>query len=299
METIKRDLYLNQLIDRKENGLIKIITGIRRCWKSYLLFNLYYDYLIGCGVADDHIIKLALGDDDNRELRDPDNLSAFLHSKIGNDKNIYYVLLDEIQYTISDEEIRRNEPVRLYSILNSLLRRNNADVYITGSNSRFLSSDVMTQFRGRGDEVRVYPLSFSEFFSAYEGDKYDAFTEYLTYGGMPLILTRKKESDKYKYLSDLLKKTYIQDVVERNNLRGDVVMDILVEILASAIGSLTNPPKLANTFKSSGIDTNEATVSNYISYLTNAFMLNRAERYDVKGKNILQDLTNIILLISD
>lgn len=240
-----------------------------------------------------------MGDDDNRELRDPDNLSAFLHSKIGNDKNIYYVLLDEIQYTISDEEIRRNEPVRLYSILNSLLRRNNADVYITGSNSRFLSSDVMTQFRGRGDEVRVYPLSFSEFFSAYEGDKYDAFTEYLTYGGMPLILTRKKESDKYKYLSDLLKKTYIQDVVERNNLRGDVVMDILVEILASAIGSLTNPPKLANTFKSSGIDTNEATVSNYISYLTNAFMLNRAERYDVKGKNILQDLTNIILLISD
>ena len=177
---------------------------------------------------------------------------------------MYYVLLDEVQFTISDEELRKKEPIRLYGILNGLLRRNNVDIYITGSNSKFLSSDVMTEFRGRGDEVRVYPLSFSEFFSAYEGDKYEAFTEYSTYGGLPLILTKKRDADKSKYLRDNLSETYIKDVVEHHNIQGDVVMDTLVEILASAIGSLTNPPKLANTFKSSQIDTTDVTISNYI-----------------------------------
>ena len=260
MKTINRDLYLNQIIDRKENGLIKIITGIRRCGKSYLLFNLYYNYLLENGVKDDHIIKVALDDDDSKELRDPDNLSAFLHSKIGDDKDMYYILLDEVQFAISNEEISKNEPIRLYGILNGLLRRKNVDVYITGSNSRFLSSDVMTEFRGRGDEVRVYPLSFSEFFSVYEGDKYEAFSEYSTYGGLPLVLTKKRDADKSKYLRDNLNETYIKDVVERHRIQGDVVMDTLVEILASAIGSLTNPPKLAKTFKSSQIDTNEGTV---------------------------------------
>lgn len=287
METINRDLYLNKIIDRKENGLIKIITGIRRCGKSYLLFNLYYDYLLKSGVDDNHIIKVALDDDDNKELRDPDKLSAFLHSKISDDKYMYYVLLDEVQFAISNEELCKNEPVRLYGILNGLLHRNNVDVYITGSNSKFLSSDVMTEFRGRGDEVRVYPLSFAEFFSVYDGDKYEAFTEYSTYGGLPLILTKKRDADKSKYLRDNLSETYIKDVVERHNIQGDVVMDTIVEILASAVGSLTNPPKLANTFKSSQIDTNEVTVSNYINHLINAFIINRAERYDVKGRKYI------------
>ena len=287
MKSINRDLYLNQIIDRKENGLIKIITGIRRCGKSYLLFNLYYNYLLENGVSEDHIIKVALDDDDNKELRDPDKLSEFLHSKISDNKNMYYVLLDEVQFAISIEELRKNEPIRLYGILNGLLRRNNVDVYITGSNSRFLSSDVMTEFRGRGDEVRVYPLSFSEFFSVYEGDKYEAFTEYSTYGGLPLVLSKKRDADKSKYLRDNLSETYIKDVIERHNIQGDVVMDTLVEILASAIGSLTNPPKLAKTFKSSQINTSEVTVSNYITYLTNAFIINRAERYDVKGRKYI------------
>ena len=249
MKSINRDLYLNQIIDRKENGLIKIITGIRRCGKSYLLFNLYYNYLLENGVSEDHIIKVALDDDDNKELRDPDRLSEFLHSKISDGKDMYYVLLDEVQFAISNEELRKNDPIRLYGILNGLLRRNNVDVYITGSNSRFLSSDVMTEFRGRGDEVRVYPLSFSEFFSVYEGDKYEAFTEYSTYGGLPLVLPKKRDADKSKYLRDNLSETYIKDVIERHNIGGDVVMDTLVEILASAIGSLTNPPSLRKPSK--------------------------------------------------
>lgn len=182
MRRINRDLYLNQIIDRRENGLIKIITGIRRCGKSYLLFNLYYDYLLSSGVEEDHIIRVALDDDRNRELRDPDRLSDFLYDKIKEDEGTYYILLDEVQFAISEQELRKNEPIRLYGILNGLLHKGNADVYITGSNSKFLSSDVMTEFRGRGDEVRVYPLSFSEFFSVYDGDKYEAFSEYSTYG---------------------------------------------------------------------------------------------------------------------
>lgn len=287
MKTIKRDLYLNQIIDRKENGLIKVITGIRRCGKSYLLFNLYYNYLLDNGVSEDHIIRIALDDDDSRELRDPDRLSAFLREKIADGADTYYILLDEVQFAISSEELRKNEPIRLYGILNGLLRRGNVDVYITGSNSRFLSSDVMTEFRGRGDEVRVYPLSFAEFFSAYEGDKYEAFTEYATYGGLPLILTKGRDAEKSKYLRDNLNETYIRDVVERHGIQGDVVMDTLVEILASGIGSLTNPPKLAKTFKSAQIDTNEGTVSAYIKHLMNAFIINRAERYDVKGRRYI------------
>ncbi|MBQ3086190.1 MAG: ATP-binding protein [Clostridia bacterium] len=287
MQEIKRDRYLHQLIDRKENGLIKIITGIRRCGKSYLLFTLYYKYLKSLGVDDDHIIRIALDDDDNKQYRNADSLSAYLKSRIGDDAEVYYVLLDEVQFVITDEELQKNEPLRIYGILNGLLRRNNVDVYVTGSNSRFLSTDVMTEFRGRGDEVRVYPLSFAEFFSVYDGDKYEAFTEYSTYGGLPLVLTKKRETDKVKYLRDNLNETYLKDVAERQNLRGDVVMSTLVEILASAVGSLTNPLKLANTFRSSGLQTNENTISGYITYLANAFIINCAKRYDVKGKKYI------------
>ena len=287
MKTIRRDLYLNQIIDRKENGLIKVITGIRRCGKSYLLFNLFYEHLLQSGVREDHILRVALDDDENKALRDPDALSAFLRAQIGEDRDTYYVLLDEVQFAISDDELRSKEPIRLYGILNGLLCRTNVDVYITGSNSKFLSSDVMTEFRGRGDEVRVYPLSFAEFFSVYEGDKYEAFNEYSTYGGLPLILSRRRDADKAKYLRDNLNATYIKDVVERHRIQGDVVMDTLVEVLASGIGSLTNPSKLSNTFKSSGTDVSDVTVSNYISHLTNAFLIQRAERYDVKGRKYI------------
>lgn len=287
MKTIRRDLYLNQIIDRKENGLIKVITGIRRCGKSYLLFNLFYEHLLQSGVREDHILRVALDDDENKALRDPDALSAFLRAQIGEDRDTYYVLLDEVQFAISDDELRSKEPIRLYGILNGLLRRTNVDVYITGSNSKFLSSDVMTEFRGRGDEVRVYPLSFAEFFSVYEGDKYEAFNEYSTYGGLPLILSRRRDADKAKYLRDNLNATYIKDVVERHRIQGDVVTDTLVEVLASGIGSLTNPSKLSNTFKSSGTDVSDVTVSNYISHLTNAFLIQRAERYDVKGRKYI------------
>ncbi len=283
---IKRDIYLNRLIDRKENGLVKIITGIRRCGKSYLLFELFYNHLLECGVSDDHIIRLALDDDRNREYRDPDRLSEFLYSRMCDD-GMYYIMLDEVQFVISDDELRGNEPIRLYGILNGLMRRRNVDIYVTGSNSKFLSSDVMTEFRGRGDEVRVHPLCFSEFLSAYDGNKYDAFTEYSMYGGLPLVLSRASDADKSKYLTDILKNLYVRDVIERNRLDGDVIMDMLVEILGSSIGSLTNPTKLANTFVSSGMKTTDTTVSRYISYLTDAFLVQCAKRYDIKGKKYI------------
>lgn len=287
VKEIKRDVYLNKLINRKENGMIKVITGIRRCGKSYLLFNIFYDYLKSIGTQENHIIKIALDDDDNKHLRQADKLAEYINSKIIDDGEMNYILLDEAQFAISDEELRKKEPLRLYGILNGLLRKRNVDVYITGSNSRFLSTDVLTEFRGRGDEVKIYPLSFSEFFSAYDGDKYEAFNEYSTYGGLPLILTRKTDEDKAKYLRDNLEATYIKDVTERHRLRGDVVMSTLVEILASAIGSLTNPLKLSNTFKSAGVSTNENTIAKYISYLSDAFIITGTRRYDVKGKKYI------------
>ena len=287
MRTIERERYLNRLIDRKENGMIKVITGIRRCGKSFLLFRLFFAHLLQQGVREDHIIRVALDDDDNRELRNPDVLSAYLHDRIADDGEMYYVLLDEVQFAISEEELRHNGPIRIYGILNGLLQRANADVYITGSNSRFLSSDIMTEFRGRGDEVRVYPFSFSEFYSARGGDKYEAFTEYLTFGGMPIVLSQKREADKSGYLRDAMKETYLKDVVERNRLQGSEVMNRLVEVLASAIGSLTNPLKLANSFDSSGLKVSDVTVSNYVHYLEDAFLLQKAERYDVKGKKYI------------
>lgn len=288
MKLIHRDLYLNQLISRKGNGLIKIVTGIRRCGKSYLLFKIFYDHLLKNGIKEENIITLALDDDLNREYRNPDKLSEFLHSRIINKTEMFYILLDEVQFAISDKELKGKEPIRIYGILNGLLRLDNVDIYITGSNSKFLSSDIMTEFRGRGDEVRVFPLSFKEFYSAnLWDDKYEAWNEYSTYGGLPMLLTKKTDSEKINYLKDLLTKTYIQDVVERNNLKGDVVIDNLVDILASSIGSLTNPTKLAKTFASNNIKTTDITLSNYIDYLIDAFMISKAQRYDIKGKNYI------------
>lgn len=275
MEIINRDLYLNRLIERRENGLIKVVTGIRRCGKSYLLFKLYYQYLLDSGVEAARIITISLDDDDYKELRDSRKLSKYIREHITDD-GMWYVFLDEVQMCKGFE-----------SVLNGLNRRDNLDIYVTGSNSKFLSSDVLTEFRGRGDEVRIYPLSFSEYVSAYSGDKFDAWMDYYTYGGLPLILSRKTDELKSKYLIDLCKELYLKDIEDRHKLRGDNVMAALVNVLASAVGSLTNPTKLANTFSSNGIHVSDKTIGVYIGYLQDAFFISKAERYDIKGKKYI------------
>ena len=287
MKVIKRDIYLNKLISRKNNGAIKIITGVRRCGKSYLLFNLYYEYLLSIGVEKKNIISLSLDDDFNREYRNPDKLRDYIYERIIDDNEQYYILLDEVQFAISKDEIKNDEPLRIYGILNGLLTKNNVDIYVTGSNSKFLSSDIMSEFRGRGDEVRVYPLSFKEFYLASDLDKYDAFDEYQRYGGLPMLLNKKTSEQKEAYLNDVLKNTYIKDVIERHELRGNTAIDDVVNVLASGIGSLTNPNKLANTFKSNGIKISDVTVSLYIDYLIDAFIISRAKRFNIKGRKYI------------
>lgn len=287
MEHIQRNSYLQKLIDRKDNGLIKIITGIRRCGKSYLLFTLYKDYLLSIGINKDNIIPVDLDDENNSEYRDPDKLYPYILSKITNDYEHYYVLIDEVQFAISDEEIKSNKPIRVYGILNGLLRKQNVDVYITGSNSKFLSSDIRTEFRGRGDVVQVNPLSFAEFYSAYNGDKSDAWRDYFTFGGLPYLFKCKNDDQKIQYLSNVFENVYLSDVIERNHLRENSNIDQVVDILASSVGSLSNPKKLADTFKSKGIKISEPTISAYISYLQDSFLISKAQRYDVKGKKYI------------
>ncbi len=273
---IKRDTYLKKLIDRMENRSIKVITGLRRCGKSYLLFHLFYNYLLEQNIPDDHIIRIALDDDEHEELLDRKILSTYIKSLIQDD-HTYYIFLDEVQFVEGFEKV-----------LNGLNRLENLDIYVTGSNSKFLSSDILTEFRGRGDEVRIYPLSFSEFVSAYDGSAEEAWYQYATYGGLPLILTRKTPEQKSKYLIDLMQKVYLDDIIERNQLRGSTIMENLVNILASSIGSLTNPNKLANTFTSNGMgNISDKTISSYIDYLMDSFLISRAERYDVKGKKYI------------
>ena len=276
MKEIKRDIYLNKLIERKENDMIKVITGIRRCGKSYLLFKLYYDYLLSVGVDKSRIIKIELDSEEYEELTDAKKLGAYVREQI-KDSGMYYVFLDEVQFVEGFERV-----------LNGLNRISNLDIYVTGSNSKFLSTDILTEFRGRGDEVRVYPLSFSEFVSAFEGDKEEAWNEYFTYGGLPLILSRRTDEQKSKYLNDLFEKVYFADIIERNNLQKDNVLEALVNILASSVGSLTNPTNIANTFESNGIKgVSDKTISLYINYLLEAFLINKAERYDIKGKKYI------------
>lgn len=286
---IDRDKYLNDLVLRMHNGMIKVVTGARRCGKTYLLFDIFGTYLRDeLGVDEEHIIELALDDEENAALRDPTALSSHLKELISNDREQYYVLLDEVQYAISDAELHGSEPPRLYGVLNGLLRHRNVDVYVTGSNSRMLSTDVMTEFRGRGDEVRVRPLSFSEFMQAFDGDVYDGWAEYVVYGGMPLILSMQTDEQKTRYLENLFSETYLKDIVARNNLRRSQELDELVDVLASSIGSLTNPPKLQATFKSvlhSNISSN--TIATYIRYLEEAFVIEEAARYDVKGRRLI------------
>ena len=276
MEEIKRDMYLQKLIDRQENGLIKIITGIRRCGKSYLLDPIYKNYLLSQGIKEDHIIKIDLDERKNNKYLNPDVLDEYIRSKII-DKNMYYVILDEIQ-KVEDFE----------SVLNGFLHIENVDIYVTGSNSKFLSSDIRTEFRGRGDEIRVLPLSFSEFITGYEGNREEAWNEYKTYGGLPRILSQKTNEQKSKYLKDLFERTYLSDIIERHNIQRIDVLDSLVNILASSIGSLTNPKKLSDTFVSSSMkDVSINTITTYINYLLEAFLIEKAERYDVKGKQYI------------
>lgn len=275
MEPIQRDVYLNRLIERRENGLIKVITGIRRCGKSYLLLKLYYQYLLSTGVSRDRIIVLPLDDDDFEELRDRKKLSAYIKERV-TENEVWYIFLDEVQLCDGFE-----------AVLNGLNRRDNLDIYVTGSNSRFLSSEVLTEFRGRGDEVRVQPLSFAEYCSAYAGDRYDAWLDYCTFGGLPRVLSLKTDELKAKYLTDLCRELYLKDIEDRYHLRGDNVMPTLLNVLASAVGSLTNPVKLANTFASNGISVSDKTIGLYIGYLLEAFFVSRAERYDIKGKKYI------------
>ena len=286
---VRRDRYLDSLVDRMHNWMIKVITGIRRCGKTYLLFELFGGYLRGeLGIDDDHIIEVALDEEANRALRVPGALDAYLRSRITDKASQYYVMLDEVQYAISDNELRRDEPPRLYGVLNGLLRMRNVDVYVTGSNSKLLSTDVMTQFRGRGDEVRVRPLSFSEFMQGFEGDRYQGWAEYVVFGGMPLLLGMRTDEQKSRYLERLFSETYLKDVVARNKVAKTQELEDLVDVLASSIGSLTNPPKIEATFKSvlnSKITAN--TISTYIGYLEESFLIEEARRYDVKGRKYI------------
>jgi predicted AAA+ superfamily ATPase len=270
---IKRDAYLEQLKLRKDNGMIKIITGIRRCGKSFLLFVLFKKYLLENGVDSERIIEIALDGIENEELRDPKKCYQYIKDAMKDDQK-YYLFLDEVQFMPRFEEV-----------LNSLLRIRNIDVYVTGSNSKFLSSDIVTEFRGRGDEVRIYPLSFAEFFAAFDGDYDDAWNEYMIYGGLPQVAQFSMERQKAEYLKNIFANVYIKDVVERNKIQNIDELGNLVDILASAIGAPTNPTKISNTFKSErGINYSNKTISNHIDYLEQSFLISKADRYDIKGR---------------
>ena len=284
---IRREKYLSDLKLRMHNGMIKVITGARRCGKTFLLFDLFVGYLHSQGVDESHIVKLALDDEFNAQYRDPLKMAEYLHSRI-TDGQQYYVLLDEVQYAISNAELKGEDPPRLYGVLNGLLRMRNVDVYVTGSNSKMLSTDVMTEFRGRGDEVRIRPLSFAEFMQAYDGDVLHGWSEYVVFGGMPLTLSMRTDEQKTRYLENLFAETYLKDIVARNGIRRSQELDDLVDVLASSIGSLTNPSKIVATFASkmhSAISVN--TVSSYITCLEEAFVIEEARRYDVKGRKYI------------
>lgn len=273
---IKRDYYLDKLIQHRKNGLVKIVTGVRRCGKSYLLFNLFRGSLIDSGIRGDHIISIALDDYGNKHLLDPDELYRYVKSLI-TDSDDYYILLDEIQL-VKDFE----------SVINGFMHIPNADVYVTGSNSKFLSSDIVTEFRGRGDEIRIYPLNFSEFYSAYGGNFNDAWLTFCNYGGMPLCLSMQTQEDKAKYLTNLFETTYIADIINRNRLRGNAEINELTDVLASSIGSLTNPLKLSNAFASTKkVKLSANTISAYLGYLQDAFLIEKALRFDIKGKKYI------------
>ncbi len=276
MKRIERQKYLDELISLKENGMIKVITGMRRCGKSYLLFEIFSSYLESNGVKADHIIKIDLEDHKNRSLRNPDNIYEYVESRIV-DSDIYYILLDEVQ--MLDDFV---------DVLNGFLKKQNVDIYVTGSNAKFLSKDVITEFRGRGFEIRVYPFSFSEYMSAYQGSLQSGINEYMLYGGLPQILSYKTDEHKTLFLKSLFEETYIKDIKERYNIRKDDDLEELINTLASGIGTLTNPNKLSNTFKSEKKSVvSYDTIKDYIEYLCDSFLVEKSTRYDVKGKKYI------------
>ena len=273
---IERNMYLQQLILRKDNGMIKVITGIRRCGKSFLLFNIFKKYLMENGVSEDHIIEIALDGIENEELRNPKTCYQYIKAAV-KDKEHYYLLLDEIQFMSRFEEV-----------LNSLLRMDHVDIYVTGSNSRFLSSDIVTEFRGRGDEIRVYPLSFAEFYSVYDGEYEDAWNDYMIYGGLPQVAEFQTERQKAEYLKNIFTNVYLKDVVERNSIQSIDGISTLVDVLASAIGAPTNPTKISNTFASERHTSyTNKTISRHIDYLEEAFLISKSNRYDIKGRKYI------------
>ena len=277
---IERNRYLNQLKSARHNGLVKVITGLRRCGKSYLLFTLFHDFLLNEGVEENHIIEIALDDFDNLELRNPQSLLSYVRSRLVDGK-MHYVILDEIQLVPNFVEV-----------LNSLLHDRNVDVYVTGSNSRLLSSDIATEFRGRGFVIQLYPLTFSEFLPAYDGDKDDAWEEYYTYGGLPLVMNIDGDKGKSDYLSNLYETVYLADVKERHGIRNSSEFKELIQVMASVVGSPVNPLKLSNTFKSEKHSKiASSTISRYLDYLTDAFIMEKALRYDIKGKKYIGTLS--------
>ena len=288
-----RKQYLDQLIRKKDNGRIKIITGLRRSGKSYLLFTLYRQYLLDSGVQEDQIIGLALDEIDNAKYRNPFELNQFIKEQIRNRDKRYYVFIDEIQFVTAVPNPYVNDPNEKLSFIDvvlGLMKIPNADIYVTGSNSKMLSSDILTQFRDRGDEVRVHPLSFAEVYENYQGDKRGAWRDYYTYGGMPLVWMTDSHEERSRYLHNLFTGTYLKDVLERHQIKNQVdVLEILLNVLASSIGSLTNPSKLSNTFASERhIKIAPDTLDTYIGYFVEAFLLQKAERYDVKGRKYIK-----------
>ena len=293
---IERTHYLQKIISHKWNRKVKIITGIRRCGKSFLLFDLYRQHLLDAGVSEDHIIEVALDRKEHAPYRNPIALGEYVLARASNPCEQYYVFIDEIQmcYKVKNSDVNESSVpdedrdllyTTFYDTLNDLLSQKHLDVYVTGSNSKMLSSDIVTHFRDRGSEIRVFPLSFSEFYSFAGGDKADAFEEYLTYGGMPLAVLEPNESEKRSYLNALHKRVYLKDIVERYKLKDDTILDALVDSLYSAVGSLTNTHKQANTAGSRlGISTSDHTIKNYLDYLEDAFLFKHAKRYDVKGR---------------
>lgn len=287
-----REQYLNKIISKKDNGRIKIITGLRRSGKSVLLFQLYRDWLISEGIHEDHIIALALDIWENAKYRNPIELDKYVRDRMVADGEKYYIFIDEIQFVAEIQNPYVDNPdarISFIDVVLGFMQMKNADVYVTGSNSRMLSSDILTQFRDRGDEIRVYPLSFAEFYREYKGDKRGAWQDYYTYGGMPFVTLLETHEEKSRYLKDLFDRTYIKDVLERHEIKNDAaVLSILLDILASGIGSLTNPTKLSNTFKSERqIAIGSETIEKYIGYFEEAFLIEKAVRYDIKGRKYI------------
>lgn len=289
---IERKQYLDKLIRKKEDGMVKVITGIRRCGKSYLLFNIYHKYLNSIGIEDDHIIEFALDTDENIRYRNPMELGKFIRECIKDKDKMYYVFLDEIQMVepIDNPYLPEGaQKITFVDVILGLMKISNVDLYVTGSNSKMLSTDILTEFRGRGEEIRVHPLSYNEFYAAYEGDKRKAWRDYWTYGGMPLCLMQETYEDKSDYLKSLFREIYLSDIIEKNKIVNDIeVLENLLDVLASSVGSLTNPSRIANTFASvSNIKISDDTVAKYIGYFKDSFMLYQVKRYDVKGRGYI------------